>query len=121
MRSTSSAVRASSNVVGILRDQAVDDVDLLEGGRDGSPPLMLDRHVDRPELAAHAARPQAGNVRHERRLPFEQVQPAGVAAGLLTQRVRQVVVAVDDRHAAEQPPRAIEQRVALRPQRPAGG
>ena len=68
IRSTSSAVSASSNVSGILAHHPVDDVDLLERGGDGRLSLQLDRHVDRPELPADAAGAQPRDVGHDRRL-----------------------------------------------------
>ena len=49
----------------VLRDQAIDDVDLVERGADGVRALALDGHVDGPELAANAAVPQPGDIGHQ--------------------------------------------------------
>ena len=60
IRSTSSAVQASSRSLGILRDQAMHQVDLL-----GDRPRwvrMLAGDVDRPELGLHAPLAKPGNV-----------------------------------------------------------
>ena len=66
------------------------------------------RHVDRPELSADAARRQPREVGHDRRLRLPHVELVEVALRLLPHRPRVVVVAVDDRRVAEQPPGAVE-------------
>ena len=95
-RSMSSAVRASSNVVRVALDHAVDDVDLLERGAHGLLAL-LGRHVGRPELPADAARPQRGmsvcSVGCGRRMSNDGRDRGRV---LLAKLPRPVVVPVDD-------------------------
>ena len=55
IRSTSSAVSASSNVSGYFRTIRWTMSICFERRRDGGLPLELDRHVDGPELPADAA------------------------------------------------------------------
>ena len=72
IRSTSSAVRARSNVVGIALDHPVDDVDLLEDrpGRVG----VLAGDVDRPELGLRRPPRGAGGCRCGRIQPLGDVE-----------------------------------------------
>src|SRR5437660_88347 len=60
--------------VGVLPHHAMDDVDLLQRGGDGRLPLELHGNVDRPELAAYAASPQARDVGHDRWLRRADVE-----------------------------------------------
>ena len=96
--------------VGVLRDHAMDDVDLLEGRAHGLLALHRGRHVDRPELPADAAGTEARDVGHHRRLRLADVQHVQIAAGaLLAKRPGVVVVAVDDGHGLVQGRGAIRQ------------
>jgi hypothetical protein len=100
--------------VRVHRHHAVDDVDLLEGLRDGLGGVLAGlwrRHVDGPELRADAAGAQPRDVRHERRLRPADVDLRQVALRVLTHRPRVVVVAVEDGRVAQQAPRAFSQRV----------
>jgi hypothetical protein len=89
----------------------MDDVDLLESGRDRGVAGELDRHVDRPELAADAAGAQARDVGHDRGLGFGDVEAVEIARGVLAHRPRVVIVAVDERRLLVQRARPIELRV----------
>jgi hypothetical protein len=81
----------------ILPHHAMDDVDLLERGRDRGLSLQRHRHVHRPELPADATGLQAGDVGHDRGLRLRDVQRVEVARWiLLAERPRVVIVAVDE-------------------------
>jgi hypothetical protein len=97
----------------ILRHEPMDDVDLLERGGGCISALPRRGDVDRPELPADAACPKAGDVGHEGWLGAQEIQGRRIATGFLPQGMRQVVVAVEDRRLAQQPPRAVEQRIVL--------
>ena len=77
MRTTSSAVVRQLEGVGIALDQAVDVVDLLHRRLHGVRPGDLDRHVDRPELAAHAPLAQARDVGVQGRIELRGARRAG--------------------------------------------
>ena len=103
--------------VGIRRDHAVHAVDLLERGRDGGVALQRARHEDRPELPAHPALLEAGEVGLRRRHRSRDVERLEVVAGLLARRPRQVVVTVDERvlgRAAREPARGGRRRARRR-------
>ena len=100
--------------VGIALGQPVDVVDLLHHRLDGVRPLDLDRDVDRPELAAEPPLTQARDVgvhgRIELRGPRPQVDLVQVVLEPLAVLPREVVVAVDERHLAQQLARPLDQR-----------
>ena len=78
-------------------------VDLLQGVHRRVRPLAVDRadgDVRRPELPADAAGAQARDVGHQFRLAHREIHRIEAAA--LADRVRDVVVAVDERNGAQQ-------------------
>src|ERR1035441_4065828 len=91
--------------VGILSHHLVDDIDLLQHRLDGGRPGGDGRDINRPELGAHTAGAQAGNVRYHHRAELagiaSQVDRAEVV-GAFAILPRQVVVAVDERNFAQQ-------------------
>src|SRR6185503_3382876 len=95
--------------------EAVDDVDLLEHRAHRVGSLERRRHVDRPELPAHPALPQPRNVGVERRrepaLVLADVDLGEVVLHPLRVLPGQVVMAVDQRHFAEDAVDAIGNRV----------
>jgi hypothetical protein len=98
-RSTSSALVANARPVGIERENAARDVDLLELRLRGD---LLGRHVDRPELAAHAALAQPLEVGVAGRAPPQVVCEHVARRGrVLADRPGQVVVPVDHGMARE--------------------
>ena len=80
-------------------DQSLDRVDLFERLPGRLDRRQVGRHIDGPELAAYAPRPQAGNVgvQHGRRLVRVQIDGMGIIAEPLAQRPGQVIVPVDQR------------------------
>ena len=82
------------------RDHPAGQVDLLEHGGDGGVPRDRGRHEDRPELGAHPAGREPGQVGVGARDRFGQVHGSGPVA----QRPGQVVVPVDQREPAQQVP-----------------
>ncbi len=84
----------------IGRDHPAGQVDLLEHRGDGGVPRDRGRHEDRPELGAHPARREPGQVGVGARDRFGQVYRSGPSA----QRPGQVVVPVDQREPAQQVP-----------------
>ena len=98
-------------VARVAADHAVDEVDLLERVRQPARGGPLGFDVHRPELRPDAALPQARQVGVERGLEVAQV--AGQVEALerepaLAVLPRQVVVAVDERHPAQDLPGAGE-------------
>ncbi len=94
----------------VTRDHPAGQVDLLEHGRDRPVTGQRDRHVDGPELRAHPAGREPGQVGVQavgRRVQVEDhlVQVAAVLPGPRAQRPRQVVVPVDQREPPEHVPR----------------
>ena len=78
--------------------------------RTASLPCIVDGHVHRPELAAHAALAQARDVGHQRRHRLGDVGLAEVTAGVEpAERPRVVVVPVDERRLLVNRPRAGQQ------------
>jgi len=85
----------------------VNDVDLFQGGADRILALHLGGNVDRPELRAEAAAPQARNIGHQRRDRLGDVRLVEVAADVaLPERPGVIVVAVDERYFLVQRPRS---------------
>ncbi len=76
-------------------DEALDDVELLEGPPGRLRLGQVGRHPDRPELAAHAALAEARDVRHLALDRPAQVDRGDSQPGPLAELLGQVVVAVD--------------------------
>jgi hypothetical protein len=97
--------------VRIARDHPVHDVDLFERGRDRLLSLKRCRHVDRPELGAHAAGPEPGNVGHGPRLVSADIERRQIERGdLFAHGPRIVVVPVDEGHLRVKGLGALQQR-----------
>ena len=105
---------------GVTRDHPAGQVDLLEHDGDGALPGQRGRHVDRPELGAHPARREPGQVSMgagDRRgqvylgrvvagrfASTSQPDLARVPAGSYAQRPRQVVMPIYQREPPQQGP-----------------
>ncbi len=111
-RTISSAREREGQALGIAGDHPPGDVELLELYPGVAAVAVLARDVDRPELGAHLARGE----------PREVGLPLGRAAQVVGDHIPrripgradlpwQVVVAVDENGAGEQPPRVGERRV----------
>ena len=120
MRTTSSAVRASSNV-SIHFVEPVHDVDLLQHGADGIPTFERRRNVDGPELPADPPLPQPRDVSVQRRcelaLILTDVDLREMVLHAVRVLLRKIVVSVDERHVAQDAIDARGDRVGLRVRR----
>jgi hypothetical protein len=83
--------------VRIAADQPLGQVDLFERGSHRVAVREIGRHEHRPELCAHPARPQPGQVGVRLGDPGGQLDPVQIRAPQLAQGPGQVVVPVQDR------------------------
>jgi hypothetical protein len=104
-------------VRGVRDGHPVDRVDLLHGGHDGGRFRQVGRHVHGPELRAHAAGAQPGDVGVELRPAGRE--PADVVTRPGPQLHRQVVVAVDHRHRGQRPAHHVRRIQAFTPRQKA--
>ncbi len=88
--------------VPVPADQAVHEIDLLQGGRDRCLSLQLGRNIDRPELGSHSAGGQPGQVGLRERNRGGDVHQRRITAACLPQCPREVVVTIDDRSRGKQ-------------------
>jgi hypothetical protein len=100
--------------IGIPADHLMNGVDLFERGRHRALTRELDRHINRPELAADSAGPQARDVGHDRWLRLCDVELLEVPLRLFPERPGVVVVTIDERRLLEQPAGTFEQGGVVR-------
>ena len=114
MRTTSSAVERTIEVVGVGRDHPVDGVDLFDRPSNGFVALQFAVDIDRPELTADPTGMKPRHVGHQRMLrPF--VRAAGkvgdAEAVIFLHCLGNVIVSVDQRRRLQYP---VDQGLDLR-------